>query len=162
MRVSPVAWAFNTLDEVLLEAEKTASVTHNHPEGVRGAQAVALAIFRARKGESKADLRCEITDRFGYNLTRTLDEIRPRYHFIETCMDTVPEALTAFFESTGFEDSIRKAVSLGGDADTLAAITGSIAEAYYGGVPAEIVAELQPRLPLEFWEVIVSFSRRFA
>ena len=149
MRVSPVAWAFDTLDEVLREAERTAIVTHSHPEGVKGAQAVALAVFRARTGASKGDIRREITDRFGYNLTHTLDEIRPHYKFVETCMETVPEALAAFFESTDFEDAIRKAVSLGGDADTLAAITGSIAESFYGGVPAEIITELQPRLPFK-------------
>ena len=150
MRVSPVGWAFNTVEEVLREAEASAAVTHNHPEGIKGAQAVALAIFRARSGSTKDEIRAETTQRFGYDLSSTLDEIRPTYQFDETCQKTVPPAIIAFLESLDFEDAIRKAISLGGDADTLAAITGSIAEAFYGGVPQEIVKEVQPRVPEEF------------
>ncbi len=162
MRVSPVAWAFKTEADVLREAEKTAAVTHNHPEGVKGAQAIALAVFRARTGASKEDIRLEISERFGYDLSRSTDDIRSSYGFDETCPGTVPPALTAFLESHDFEESIRLAVSLGGDADTLAAITGSIAEAFYGGVPQAIRMELEPRIPAELWQVVLLFSRKFA
>jgi ADP-ribosyl-[dinitrogen reductase] hydrolase len=158
MRVSPVGWAFDTVEDVLREAEASAAVTHNHPEGVKGAQAVALAIFRARTGASKDDIRQEITESFGYELSQTLDEIRPGYHFNETCQETVPPAIIAFLESNDFEDAIRMAISLGGDADTLAAITGSIAEAFYGGVPEEIAAEVWKRIPKELQEVVERFN----
>jgi ADP-ribosylglycohydrolase len=160
MRVSPVGWAFSTLEETLREAEASAAVTHNHPEGIKGAQAVALAIFRARTGASKDDIRREISERFGYNLSLTLDEIRPTYQFDETCQKTVPPAMVAFLESENFEDAIRKAVSLSGDADTLAAITGSIAEAFYSGVPEEIAIEVWRRVPRELQEIVERFSRR--
>ena len=158
MRVSAVGWAFNTLEDVLRQAEASAAVTHNHPEGIKGAQAVALAIFLARTGAGKDEIRGEITERFGYDLSRTLDEIRPTYSFDETCQKTVPPAIIAFLESEDYEDAVRKAISLGGDADTLAAITGSIAEAFYGGVPEEIAAEVRKRLPDELWQVIERFS----
>lgn len=161
MRVSPVGWAFGAEKDVLREAERSASVTHNHPEGIKGAQAVALAIFLARKGASKSDLKSEIAKRFGYSLDQTLEEIRPGYKFDETCQRSVPPSIVAFLESDDVEDAIRKAISLGGDADTLAAITGSIAEAYYGGVPDEIVAGIRPRLADELWGVIVRFSEKF-
>ena len=131
MRVSPVGFAFDDLEVVLKEAEKSASVTHNHPEGIKGAQATALAIFLARTGKSKTIIREEIVSRFGYDLSRTCDEIRPTYKFHESCKETVPEAIIAFLDSHDYEDAIRKAVSLGGDSDTLAAITGGIAQAYY-------------------------------
>ena len=160
MRVSPVAWAFNTPKKVLLEAERSAEVTHNHPEGIKGAQAVALAIFLARKGKSKDDIRSEINERFHYDLTGSLDEIRPYYHFDETCQGSVPQAIIAFLESNSFEDAVRKAVSLGGDADTQGAITGSIAEAFYGGVPEEIVTQVRKRLPPELWQLIEEFNQK--
>jgi ADP-ribosyl-[dinitrogen reductase] hydrolase len=160
MRVSPVGWAFTTIEEVLREAEASASITHNHPEGIKGAQAVALAIFLARKGSTKAEIQSEVTQRFGYDLSQTIDEIRPGYRFDETCQETVPPAITAFLESQDFEEAIRMAVSLGGDADTLAAITGSIAEAYYGGIPQEIAREVQKRIPEELWEVVVQFNHK--
>lgn len=137
MRVSPVAWLFDTLPEVEKYAEISAAVTHNHPEGIKGAQAVAAAIFLARKGKSKVEIKAYIESKYGYNLRRTLGEIRPRYRFNESCQETVPEAITAFLESIDFEDAIRNAISLGGDSDTLAAITGSIAEATYN-IPKEI------------------------
>lgn len=159
MRVSAVGWAFDSEEAVLREAEASAAVTHNHPEGTKGARAVALAIFLARGGMTKDDIRRQVTDRFGYDLTPTLDQIRPAYRFDETCQRTVPPAITAFLESNDFEDAIRKAVSLGGDADTLAAITGSIAEAFYGGVPEMIADEVQKRLPADLWEVILRFNR---
>jgi ADP-ribosylglycohydrolase len=160
MRVSPVGWAFDTVEEVLREAQASAAVTHNHPEGIKGAQAVALAIFRARNGSTKEDIRNEITERFGYNLSMTLDEIRPTYRFDETCQKTVPPAMVAFLESENFENAIRNAVSLGGDADTLAAITGSITEAFYGGVPEEIATEVWKRVPKKLQEIVERFSRK--
>jgi ADP-ribosylglycohydrolase len=135
MRVSPVGWAFDTEDRVLEEAKRSAEISHNHPEGIKGAQAVALAIFLGRNHASKEDIRREITGRFGYDLRRGLDDVRKSCRFDETCQVSVPEAIIAFLESTDFEDAIRNAISLGGDADTQAAITGSIAEAFYGSVP---------------------------
>jgi ADP-ribosylglycohydrolase len=137
MRVSPVAWMFDTLSEVEKYAEISAAVTHNHSEGIKGAQATAAAIFLARKGKTKDEIKAYIESKYGYNLSRPLDEIRPNYKFNESCQETVPEAIIAFLESTDFEDAIRNAISLGGDSDTLAAITGSIAEAAYN-VPEEI------------------------
>jgi ADP-ribosylglycohydrolase len=139
MRVSPVAFAFKTLDEVLKEARASAEVTHNHPEGIRGAQATAAAIFLARQGDSKNEIRSVIEKQFGYDLSRTTTIIRQTYSFNESCQGTVPEAITSFLESENYEDAVRLAISLGGDADTLACITGGIAEAFYGGVPAPIV-----------------------
>jgi ADP-ribosylglycohydrolase len=162
MRVSPVGWAFDTIEDVLREAEQSAAVTHNHPEGIKGAQAIALSIFLARKGESKEKIKQEVVSRFGYNLDETIDELRPIYEFNETCQETVPQAIIAFLESEDFEDAIRKAISLGGDADTLAAITGSIAEAYYGGIPEEIAIEVKQRTPQELWDVVEQFSEKFA
>lgn len=162
MRVSAVGWAFKTVEEVLREAEKSAVVTHNHPEGIKGAQAIAMSIFLARKGESKEKIKQEIISRFGYNLDETIDEIRPSYKFNETCQETVPQAIIAFLESQDFEDAIRTAISLGGDADTLAAITGSIAEVYYGGIPEEIAIEVQKRTPLELWDIVEQFSEQYA
>ncbi len=137
MRVSPVAWFFDTLPEVERYAEASAAVTHNHPEGIRGAQATAAAIFLAREGKNKDEIKDYIESKYGYDLNRTLDEIRPCYRFSGSCQGTVPEAIIAFLESVDFEDAIRNAISIGGDSDTLAAITGSIAEAAYG-IPEEI------------------------
>ncbi|MEP7342363.1 MAG: ADP-ribosylglycohydrolase family protein [Acidobacteriota bacterium] len=135
MRISPVGFAFDSLEEVLAKARLYTEVTHNHPEGIKGAQTVAAAIFLARTGRTKAEIKEYVTVTFGYDLSKTLDEIRPIYQFNESCQQTVPEAVTAFLESSDFEDAIRNAISLGGDSDTLACITGSIAEAFYGGVP---------------------------
>jgi ADP-ribosylglycohydrolase len=138
MRVSPVGWYFNDLSTVLTEARRSAAVTHNHPEGIKGAQATAAAIFLARSGENKADIRDFIRERFAYDFDWRLADIRPHYIFDVTCQGSVPQALQAFFEATGFEDAIRNAVSIGGDSDTIACITGGIAEAFYGEVPAGI------------------------
>jgi ADP-ribosylglycohydrolase len=138
MRVSPVAFAFQTLDEVLAEARASAEVTHNHPEGIRGAQATAAATFLALQGNSKNEIRRVIEKQFGYDLSRTTEVIRQTYVFTESCQETVPEAITSFLESEDYEDAVRLAISLGGDADTLACITGGIAEAFYGSVPAAI------------------------
>ena len=137
MRVSAVGWAFATLEETLHFSEQSAIVTHNHPEGIKGAQAVAAAIFWARTGMGKVQIKENITRQFGYDLSQSCDQIRPHYHFNESCQETVPQAVTAFLESDDFEHAIRLAVSLGGDSDTLAAIAGSIAEAYHG-IPASM------------------------
>ena len=145
MRVSPVAWAFETLEEVEHFAELSAAVTHNHPEGIKGAQATAGAIFLARTGKSKQEIKDYIVSRYGYDLSRTLDEIRPTYYHVETCQETVPEAVTAFLEGKDFEDVARCAVSLSGDSDTLTAISCSIAEGFYG-IPEEICEMVMPKL----------------
>ncbi len=142
MRVSPVGWGFSDLQQVLDEAKKSAEITHDHPEGIKGAQATAAAIFLARTGNSKADIKRGIETAFGYDLSRTLAEIRPTYSFDISCQGTVPQAITAFLESTGYEDAVRNAISLGGDSDTLACITGGIAEAFYGGVPDFIASRV--------------------
>ncbi|MBO5799544.1 MAG: DUF1810 family protein [Paludibacteraceae bacterium] len=158
MRVSPVGWAFDTLEETLAMAAKSAEPTHNHPEGVKGAQAVAACIFLARKGKSKQEIKEYVSNKFDYDLDRTCDEIRLRYKFDVTCQGSVPESIIAFLESGDFESSVRLAVSLGGDADTQAAIAGSIAEAYYGGVPKNIKFEVIKRLPVDFINVMLSFN----
>lgn len=132
MRVSSVAWWFDTLEKVELAAKESAIVTHSHPEGIKGAQATAASIFLARTGESKDEIKNYIEKTYDYDLSRSLDSIRPNYSFDVTCQGSVPEAIIAFLESKNFEDAIRNAISLGGDADTLGAITGSIAEAFYG------------------------------
>jgi ADP-ribosylglycohydrolase len=161
MRVSPVGLAFDTIEDVLREARRSAEVTHNHPEGIKGAQATALSVFLARQGHPKALIRQEMTGRFGYDLSHTLDEIRPSYAFDVSCQGSVPPSILAFLESDGFEDAIRKAISLGGDSDTMACIAGGIAHAFYGGVPTGIAREVRSRLPGEFLEVLDAFSERY-
>ena len=151
MRVAAAGWLFDTLEKTLEMAKVTAEVTHNHPEGIKGAQAAAAAIFLARTGHSKPEIRQYVEQTFGYDLSRSCDEIRPGYHHVETCQETVPEAIIAFLESTGFEDALRNAVSLGGDSDTLACITGGIAEAFYG-MPQELRDETLKRLPEDIRE----------
>ena len=132
MRVSPCGWFAESIEEAEALAERSAVVTHNHPEGIKGAQATAAAIYLARAGTQRDKIKEHIEDKYGYDLNRTIGEIRPAYQFNATCQETVPEAIIAFLESHSFEDAIRNAISLGGDSDTLAAITGSIAEAFYG------------------------------
>ena len=161
MRVSPIGFAFNTLPLVLAESKKSAEVTHNHPEGIKGAQATAVAIYMARKGQTKEQIKAAIAESFGYDLDRTLDEIRPVYKFNESCQETVPEAIIAFLESNSFEDSIRNGISLGGDSDTLTCITGGIAEAFYGGVPKNIADKALSYLPKEMREVVDEFRERY-
>lgn len=161
MRVSPVAWYFDDLETVEKFAAITAKVTHNHPEGLKGAKATAAAIFLARTGKTKSAIRGYIEAKYGYDLTRTCDEIRPDYTFESSCMGTVPQAITAFLEGENFEDALRNAVSLGGDTDTLAAITCSIADGMWG-VPEEIEQLIRPRLDdllnaeLDKWELALS------
>jgi len=161
MRVSPVGFAFDSIDAVLEEAERSASVTHNHPEGIKGAQATALAVFLARKGENKDSIKTEVEKRFAYDLKRTLDDIRPKYRFDVSCQGSVPESIIAFLESKDFEDAVRKAVSLGGDSDTMACITGGIAHAFYKKIPEDIVANVRERLPVEFLEIIDRFMQMY-
>lgn len=132
MRISPVGFAYNDLDTVLAKAEEFTAVTHDYPEGIKGGQSTAAAIFLARSGKSKEEIRGYIEETFHYDLSRHVDEIRPTYRFDETCQGTVPQAIRAFLDSTGFEEALRNAISLGGDSDTLACITGGIAEAFYG------------------------------
>ncbi len=157
MRVSSAGWLYDTLEETRHIARLTAEVTHNHPEGIKGAEATACAIFLARTGSSKEEIKEYIIREFGYDLSRTCDEIRPEYYHIESCQETVPEAITAFLEGTDFEDVIRTAVSLGGDCDTLTCIAGGMAEAFYG-VPADIAEEGRSRLPADMLAVIGRFG----
>lgn len=162
MRVSPVGWCFDTLEKTLSVAKETAIVSHNHPEGIKGAQAVAAAIFLARKGNQKADIKRYIEYNFEYDLNRTIDEIRPNYIFDESCQGTVPEAIIAFLESEDFEDALRLAVSLGGDSDTLACITGSIAEAFYPkGISPYLINKVQNILDSDLWLVVEEFRQAY-
>ena len=159
MRVSSAAWLSDDLETVRKMARISAEVTHNHPEGIKGAEATASAIFLARTGKSKAEIKEYIETEFGYDLSRTCDEIRPDYYQVESCMETVPEAITAFLEGDSFEDVIRTAVSLGGDCDTLTAIAGSIAEGFYG-VPDVLKQECYGRLTEEMKQVLRRFEER--
>ncbi|SFV71013.1 ADP-ribosylation/Crystallin J1 [hydrothermal vent metagenome] len=160
MRVSAIGFLSDTESEVLLEAKKSAEITHNHPEGIKGAEATALAIFMARKGKSKNQIRERISKQFDYDLNRTVDEIRPNYKFQVSCQESVPESIICFLDADSYEDTIRNAISLGGDADTMACISGGIAEAYYGEIPLEILVEVYKRLPKEFLEIVLRFRDR--
>ena len=159
MRVSPAGWLYDTLEETRKVARWTAEVTHNHPEGIKGAESVAAVMFLARTGHSKEEIREYVTREFGYDLSRTCDDIRPLYHHVESCQETVPEAMTAFFEGESFVDVILTAVSLGGDCDTLTDIAGAMAEAFYG-VPDEFVSECFMRLPDDMREVLDEFDEQ--
>ena len=161
MRVSPVGFAFDSIEDVLREAEKTAAVTHNHPEGIKGAQATALAIFLARKEADKSEIRSQIQHRFQYNLDRSIDDIRPYYVFDVSCQGSVPESILAFIESADFEDAVRLAISLGGDSDTMGCIAGGIAQAYYGRIPQKIIVSVRQRLPETFVSVVDQFNTTF-
>ena len=160
MRVSPVGWVFTTLNETLNMATDSAHITHNHPEGIKGAQAVAAAIYLARTGRTKEEIMHYIQTSFGYDLNHTCGQIRSDYQFNETCQHTVPEAIIAFLESTGYENAIRLAVSLGGDSDTLACITGGIAEAFYG-LPNEIKSKTLSFLPEKLKLTVKAFYEEF-
>jgi len=146
MRVAAIGWAYDDLNVVLREAAKSAEVTHNHPEGIKGAQAVAAAILAARTGRTKDQIATLLSDRFGYDCTIGLNSLQRRGGFDVTCQGTVPAAAVAFLQSSDFEDAVRNAVSFGGDADTLACIAGAMAEAHYGSVPEEIQTEVLRRL----------------
>ena len=157
MRVTAAGWMTDTLEETRRLARLSAEVTHNHPEGIKGAEATAAAIFMARNGSAKEEIKRYIIEEFDYDLSRTCDEIRPTYYHTELCQQTVPEAITAFMEGSDFEDVIRTAVSLGGDCDTLTCIAGSIAEAYYG-VPDELKEEANTRIESDMRTVLESFD----
>jgi ADP-ribosylglycohydrolase len=161
MRVSPAAWIHDSLEETLASAAKYTAVTHNHPEGIRGAKAIAAAIFLARKGSAAPQIRRFIETEFKYDLSVSLDELRPSAKFDETCQITVPQALTAVLEATDFNDAIRNAISLGADSDTVAAIAGSIAEPLFGGIPADTLAFVWLRLNAKLQSVIREFVVRF-
>ena len=157
MRVSSAAWLFDDLQTVRHMARLSAEVTHNHPEGIKGAEATASAIYLARTCSTKAEIKAYIEANFHYDLSRSCDEIRPAYRHVESCQETVPEAITAFLEGESFEDVIRTAVSLGGDCDTLTCIAGSIAEGFYG-VPEELKQQCRERLPEDLREVLRRFE----
>jgi ADP-ribosylglycohydrolase len=161
MRVSPVGFAFQSEAEVLQEARRSAECTHNHPEGIRGAQAAALAVYLAKTGADKEAIRRRIQEEFGYDLSRTIDRIRPGYSFDITCQGSVPEAIMAFLDSTSYEDALRNAISLGGDSDTQACIAGGIAEAYYKDIPSDILRQVKKRLSADLWEKTLEFYRRY-
>lgn len=156
MRVSAAGWLYDSLEKTRVVAKATANVTHNHPEGIKGAEATASAIFMARNGSSKEEIKKYIENEFHYDLNRTLDEIRPSFHMDETCQKTVPEAIIAFLEARDFEDAIRNAVSLGGDTDTLGAITGSIAEAYFG-ISETLISECRNRINKDMRDIVDAF-----
>ncbi len=160
MRVSAVGFAFPTIDKVLEEAEKSAIVTHDHPEGVKGAQATAAAIFLARQKKTKPEVKAYIESQFGYELDEPIDSIREWYEFDVSCQGTMPPAIRAFYEAENFEQAIRLAVSLGGDSDTLACITGGIAQAYYG-IPDDIRNKCLTYLDEHLLSVVQEFCTRF-
>lgn len=161
MRVAPVGWAFEDLDTVLAHARATAEPTHDHPQGIAGAQAVAAAVLLARTGVGREEIRSELSARFGYDLDRTVESIRPAYRFEVSCQRSVPEAIIAFLDSSSFEDAVRLAVSLGGDSDTQACIAGAVAEAFYGGVPDDLAARVAPLLDAPLLETVRRFAARY-
>lgn len=160
MRVCPIGLYFNSDEQVLREAKATAEISHNHPEGIKGAQSVALAIWMANEGAGKEDIRNRINTEFDYDLDRSVEEIRPGYRFDVSCQGSVPEAIIAFLDSSDYESAVRLAVSLGGDADTQACIAGGIAEAYYGNIPEAIQREVRGRLPADLLEILEEFLNR--
>lgn len=161
MRVSPVGLAFGSLDETLLIAEKSAAVTHDHPEGIKGAKAIAAAVFLARTGASKAIIRDFISENFEYDLDFTISEIRPGYKFDVTCQGSVPQAIVAFLDSQDYEEAIRLSVSLGGDSDTIACMAGGIAAAFYQEIPQKIMDKTMAKLPPEFLLILEHFDQKY-
>ncbi len=160
MRVSSIGFYFDTIEEVLFQAENSAKITHNHSEGIKGAQSVASAIFLAKIGKSKQEIKNYITNTFGYNLNKSVNEIRKTYQFDVTCQGSVPESIISFLESNNYEDTIRNAVSLGGDSDTMACIAGGIAQAFYKKIPREIIIETKNRLNQDFLTIIDKFEQK--
>lgn len=158
MRVSPVGWLYDTIERTRAVAAATADVTHNHPEGIKGAEAAASVIFLARHHTSKEEIKTYVEQNFGYDLNRTVAEIRPTYQFDSSCQGTVPEAIIAFLEGTTFEDVLRTAVSLGGDCDTLTSIASAMAEAYYG-MPDNLRAEVRNRIQPDMLAVMDQFDQ---
>ena len=162
MRVSPEGYAGDSMEAVLAEAAKSAAVTHNHPEGIKGAQAVSATVFMGRRGRTKKEIRRFIRERFGYDLTMSIDQIRPGYSFDVSCQGSVPQALIAFLQSHDVESAIRLAISLGGDSDTQACIAGATAYAYYGAIGPEMERQVRRRLPREFLAVLDVFMKKYA
>jgi ADP-ribosylglycohydrolase len=160
MRVSPIGMLAESIADACAEAEASAAATHNHPEGIRGAQATAVAIHLARTGHDKKAIRRQIQERFGYQLDQPLADIRETYRFDVSCQGSVPQSIIAFLESDSYEDAVRNAISLGGDADTMACIAGGIAEAFYGGVPKPIRDEVMARLDDRLRSVVEAFYAR--
>ena len=160
MRASACGWFFDTLEETERVARISASITHDHPEGIKGAQATAAAIYLARIGKKKDNIREYITSRYGYDLDRSYEFLNRTYGWDSSCQGTVPEAIIAFLESDDFEDAIRKAVSMGGDSDTIACITGGIAEAYYKGIPNHIATSVWSLLPESLREIVLAVSEK--
>ena len=161
MRVSAVGFAFTTLEETLMVAKRCAEVTHNHPEGIKGAQATAAAIFMARTGKSKEEIRRYVSETFDYNLDRSCDDIRPTYGFDGSCQGTVPESIIAFLDSKDYEDALRLCISLGGDADTMGAITGAIAGAYYNRMTYALYKFGMEKLPDDIKDIIKEFDFQY-
>jgi len=161
MRVSPVGFAYHDWETVLEKAKQSAEVTHNHIEGIKGAQATAAAIFLAKTGQNKSTIKTRIEQTFGYNLSTPLDEIRPTYFFDVSCQGSVPQSIIAFLESDNYEDAIRNAISLGGDSDTMACITGGIAEAFYGEIPIFIKRQVFDILPHSLSEITHQFIEKY-
>ena len=161
MRAAPVGCVSNKIGEVLKEAKSCAAATHDHPEGIKGAQAVASCVYLAREGSKKEEIKEYIISNFDYDLNDTLDNIRPGYSFDVTCQGSVPQAIIAFLESNDFEDGLRKAISIGGDSDTIACITGAVAEAYYGGVPEDIRSKVLLKLDEDMLETVSKFYDRY-
>ena len=161
MRASPIGWFGGSIEEVMYEAYKSAIVTHNHPEGIKGAQAAAASVFLARTGKTKEEIKNFITDTFNYNLDRKIDDIRTYYRYDVSCQGSVPEAIIAFLESTDYENAIRLAISIGGDSDTIACITGGIAEAFYKTIPDHIINNVHKILPKEIIKLIEEFSMKY-
>ncbi len=161
MRVSPVGLAFETLDETLKMAEASAAVTHDHPEGIKGAKAIAAAIYLARTGAQKADIQDFTASEFGYDLGFTIEEIRPSYKFDVTCQGSVPQAIVAFLDSRDYEHAVRLAVSLGGDSDTIACMAGGIAATFYKEIPDRILERVTAKMPREFLQILEAFDEKF-
>lgn len=161
MRVSPIGWAFNTIEEVLEQAKLSAECSHNHPEGIKGAQAIASCIYLAKNGCSKEDIKSFVEINFNYNLNRKIEDIRPNYRFDVSCQGSVPESIIAFLESSDFESSLRLAISIGGDSDTISCMAGSIAEAFYGNVPIKIQNFVIGKLTNDLLKIINDFSTKF-
>ena len=162
MRVSPIGFAYASEAEVLAQAQQSAAVSHDHPEGIKGAQASALTVFLARTGHGKDAIRTQVSTRFGYDLQRSVASIRPTYRFDVACQGSVPEAIIAFLDADAYEDALRNAISLGGDSDTLACMAGGFAEAFYGGVPNFIQQAAQARLPNDLWRIVEAFYQRYS
>jgi len=161
MRAAPAGYISNKIEDILEESKRSAEATHDHPEGIKGAQAIAAGIYLARKGSKKEEIKKYIIRNFDYGLDDDLDNIRIGYSFDETCQGSVPQAIIAFLESEDFEDAIRKAISIGGDSDTIACMTGAIAEAYYGGVPEDIRSKILLKLDEDMLETISLFYDKY-